>query len=55
MVCVHVPLLLKWNVGVLFGVLRRLIVVLLIFSLLWICNYVLGIIYKHRYISVTPN
>jgi hypothetical protein len=44
MVCVLVPLLLKRNVKVLFGVLRDPHSDAPFFSLLWFFNYIMGII-----------
>jgi hypothetical protein len=55
MVCVRVPLLLKRNFWVLFGVLRCPRSTAPLFSFLWICNYIMGIMYKPHYASVTPN
>jgi hypothetical protein len=59
MVCVLVPLLLKRKFGVLFGVLRGPHGdSALSFSLLWLCSYIMGIIYIYIYshcISVTTN
>jgi hypothetical protein len=49
-VCVLVPLLLKRNVGVLFGVLEGLRSDAPIFSVLLFCNYFMVIIYIYIYI-----
>jgi hypothetical protein len=42
MVRVRVPLLLKWNFGVLFGVLKTPRSVAPLFSLLWFCIFVMS-------------
>jgi hypothetical protein len=56
MVCVLVPPLLMRNMRVLFGALRSPRSNASFFTFLWLCNYIIGIIYiYYHYISVTPN
>jgi hypothetical protein len=52
MVCVHVPLLLKRNIGVYLESSEAHAVMLpfFFFSLLWFCNYIMGIIFMNSFL-----